>query len=105
MKTILFAPARPALLSCMFASTLLAADPTPADKSKDSGNPLLNESTLPYQLPPFDKIRNEHFQPAIEQGMAEHLKEIEKIAADKEKATFENTIVAMERSGRLLQRA
>ncbi|MGZ5023167.1 MAG: M3 family metallopeptidase, partial [Chthoniobacterales bacterium] len=63
------------------------------------------ESTLPYQFPPFDKIKDADFQPAIEQGMAEQLQEIEKIANQKEKPTFDNTIVAMEKSGRLLQRA
>ncbi len=68
-------------------------------------NPLLKESTLPYQFPPFDKIKNENFQPAIEQGMVEHLAEIEKIANQKDKPTFQNTIVAMEKSGKLLQRA
>ncbi|MDQ6860090.1 MAG: M3 family metallopeptidase [Verrucomicrobiota bacterium] len=77
------------------ASTMHAAD----------DNPLLKESTLPYQFPPFDKIKNEHFQPAIEQGMTEHLQEVDKIAAQKEKPTFDNTIVALEKSGRLLTRA
>ncbi|MGI8821220.1 MAG: M3 family metallopeptidase [Chthoniobacterales bacterium] len=74
-------------------------------RAADDVNPLLTESTLPYQFPPFDQIRNEHFQPAIEQGMAEQLHEIDEIARNPEKPTFENTIVAMERSGRLLQRA
>ncbi len=83
----------------------LAAKKIPATKVAANTNPLLTESTLPYQLPPFDKIRNEDFLPAIEQGMAEHLQESEKIANNKAKPTFENTIVAMERSGRLLQRA
>jgi peptidyl-dipeptidase Dcp len=84
-----------------------AASPTPAPQSSSANgsNPLLTESTLPYQFPAFDQIKNEHFQPAIEQGMAEQLKEIEKIAAQKDKPTLENTIVAMERSGQLLARA
>ena len=68
-------------------------------------NPLLKESTLPFQFPPFDKIKNDDFQPAIEQGMKEQLQEVDKIASQKEKPTFENTIVAMEKSGRLLARA
>ncbi len=89
----------------MIAASTSASDPNLAENSSANPNPLLTESTLPYQLPPFDKINNEHFQPAIEQGMAEHLKEIEKVAGENEKPTFENTIVAMERSGRLLQRA
>ncbi|MBA3387677.1 MAG: M3 family metallopeptidase, partial [Chthoniobacterales bacterium] len=89
----------------MIAASTSASDPNLAENSSANPNPLLTESTLPYQLPPFDKINNEHFQPAIEQGMAEQLKEIEKVAGENEKPTFENTIVAMERSGRLLQRA
>jgi peptidyl-dipeptidase Dcp len=68
-------------------------------------NPLLRESTLPYKMPPFDRIRNEHFQPAIEQGIVEHEKEVDAIADSRERPTFENTIVAMERSGQLLSRA
>jgi len=79
------------------------ASPTPAPSS--SANPLRTESTLPYQIPPFDRIKNEHFQPAIEEGMREQLKEVDTIAKKTDKPTFENTIVAMERSGRLLQRA
>jgi peptidyl-dipeptidase Dcp len=82
-----------------------AAKSSPTPKPSSSANPLLSESSLPYQIPPFDKLKDEDFQPAIEQGMAEQLKEVEKIAAQKEKPTFENTIVAMEKGGRLLQRA
>lgn len=67
-------------------------------------NPFARASTLPYQLPPFDKIRNEHFGPALEAGMAEQRREIEAVAQDAAPPTFENTIVAMERSGRLLAR-
>src|SRR5512132_2302540 len=70
-----------------------------------SDNPLLRESTLPYKFPPFDRIKNEHFQPAIEQGMSEQLKEVAAIAASSAKPTFENTIVALERSGQLFDRA
>jgi peptidyl-dipeptidase Dcp len=68
-------------------------------------NPLLRESTLPYNMPAFDRLRNEHFQPAIEQGIAEREKEVEAIAGNPDRSTFENTIVAMERSGQLLSRA
>jgi peptidyl-dipeptidase Dcp len=67
-------------------------------------NPLFKESTLPFHIPPFDKIKNEDFTPAYDQGMAEEIKEVEAIAANSEKPTFENTIVAMERSGQLLGR-
>ncbi|MEP6699545.1 MAG: M3 family metallopeptidase [Verrucomicrobiota bacterium] len=68
-------------------------------------NPLLTESKLPYQMPPFDRIKDEHFKPALEQGIAEEAKEAETIASQKDKPTFENTVVALEKSGRLLGRA
>jgi peptidyl-dipeptidase Dcp len=68
-------------------------------------NPLLTESTLPYHYPRFDKIKNEHFAPAIEAGMREQLQEIEPITNNSDKPTFENTVIALERTGRLLDRA
>ena len=89
------------------AMCAVAAEKSPAPSSRPASmidNPLLKESTLPYHVPPFDKIKNEHFTPAYEQGMADELKEVEAIAANPEKPTFENTIVAMERSGDLLGR-
>src|SRR5690606_16499641 len=67
-------------------------------------NPFFAPSPLPLQYPPFDRIRDEHFAPALERGMAEHLAEVESIASNPEPPTFENTIVALERSGRLLER-
>jgi peptidyl-dipeptidase Dcp len=84
-----------------------AASPSPSPKpdGKATPNPLLTESTLPYQLPPFDKIKDEHFQPALEQGIAEEEKEADAIAKQTEKPSFENTIVALERGGKLLGRA
>jgi peptidyl-dipeptidase Dcp len=70
-----------------------------------ANNPFMNESALPYHYPAFDKFKDEHFTPAMEAGMREQLKEIEPIANNAEKPTFENTIVALERTGRLLDRA
>lgn len=67
-----------------------------------SDNPLLKESTLPYGAPPFDEIEHEHFREALEKGMAAHKAEIEQISGNEERPTFENTVVAMERSGELL---
>ena len=67
-------------------------------------NPLLKESSLDFHYPPFDQIKDEHFAPAYEKGMAEQLKEIEPIAANPEPPTFENTIVALEKTGDLLER-
>jgi peptidyl-dipeptidase Dcp len=68
-------------------------------------NPLFVESTLPYHAPRFDLIRNEHYQPALEEGMRQHLAEIDGIAKLMQPPAFDNTIVAMERSGALLDRA
>ncbi|WP_330180694.1 M3 family metallopeptidase [Nocardia sp. NBC_01503] len=67
-------------------------------------NPFFEPSTLPYQLPPFADIREEHYLPAFEAGMAEKLAEIDAIAADTEGPTFANTVVALERSGAVLTR-
>ena len=70
-----------------------------------SSNPLLEPSSLPYQLPPFAAIEDNHFAEAIEAGLAEQLAEIEAIVADPAPADFANTAEAMERSGRSLGRA
>jgi peptidyl-dipeptidase Dcp len=68
-------------------------------------NPFYSPSTLPFQAPPFDKIKDEDYQPAIEAGMAEELTEIRAIADNPAAPTFENTLVAMQKTGRLLRRA
>ncbi len=68
-------------------------------------NPLLRPSTLAYELPPFALIRDEHYLPAYEQGMAEQLAEVAAIAEQTGEPTFANTIEALERSGQLLDRA
>jgi peptidyl-dipeptidase Dcp len=69
-----------------------------------AANPFLTPSPLQYQAPPFDRIRDADYQPAIEQGMQENLDEIGKIASQDSAPTFANTIEAMERSGVLLTR-
>ena len=61
-------------------------------------------STLPYALPPFDQVRLEHHRPAFDAGMAEQRSEVEAIATNPDAPTFENTLVALERSGQLLTR-
>ena len=68
-------------------------------------NALLTPSPLALHFPRFDQIHDDDFLPALRQGIAEHRKEIEAIAANPDKPTFDNTIVAMERSGRTLDRA
>ena len=68
-------------------------------------NPLLAPWTGPYGgVPPFDKVKVEHFKPALEAAMAEQLAEIDKIANDPAPPTFENTLAALERAGRALDR-
>lgn len=67
-------------------------------------NPLLTASTLQYQAPDFSKIKDEHFAPAFEQGMTEHMADIQAIIDNPEPASFENTIVALEKAGPLLTR-
>ena len=66
-------------------------------------NPLLVKSTLPYGAPDFTKIKNEHFLPAILEGMKLQNEAIEKIVASKENPTFENTILALEESNKTLE--
>src|SRR6266513_3625151 len=91
---------------CIFACASLGLAQITAVFAADlKDNPLLNESSLPYHVPPFDKIKDEHFAPATEEGMREELKEVEAVANNSEKPTFDNTIVALERTGRLLDRA
>jgi peptidyl-dipeptidase Dcp len=68
-------------------------------------NPFAKPSPLPFQAPPFDKIKDADFQPGLEEGMKQQLVEIEAIANSSLPQTFENTIVAMERSGAMLTRA
>lgn len=72
------------------------------DKGKD--NPFLSKYDTPFGVPPFDKIKVEHFVPAFEKGMAEQKKEVESILENKEEPTFENTIIAMDNTGKLLTR-
>jgi peptidyl-dipeptidase Dcp len=70
-----------------------------------SGNPLLAEWTGPYGgVPPFDRVRIEDFKPALEAAMAEELAEVERIASNPQPATFENTLGALEGTGRTLSR-
>ena len=68
-------------------------------------NPFFAPSTLPFHAPPFDKIKDEDYQPAIEAGMAQSLAEVGRIADDPAPPTFDNTFVAMEKGGQLLDRA
>ena len=64
-----------------------------------TGNPLLKEWKTPLQTPPFNEIKNEHFMPAIQEGMRIEIAEVEEIINNSEKPTFKNTIEALEKSG------
>ncbi len=81
-----------------------AQDDTAQTETVNEANPLFAESTLPLHYPPFDKIQDSHFGPAFDRGMEEHLAEIEAIASNDEPATFENTILPLEKSGEILSR-
>jgi peptidyl-dipeptidase Dcp len=81
-----------------------AGKPMSAGKLMSADNPFFTLSDLPYQLPPFERIAIEHYRPAFARGMAEQRDEVEAIASSAEPPTFDNTLVALERSGRLLQR-
>ena len=70
----------------------------------NSMNPFLNEYETPFQIPPFEAIKFSHYEPAFIQGMKEHLEEIDVIANNTEAPTFENTIEALERSGKTLDK-
>src|SRR5258707_166118 len=87
----------------MMSSSVIPAQST--DAGFGPGNPFYVPSALPFQAPPFDKIKDNDYQSAIEAGMAEQRKEIRAIADNPAAPTFENTIVAMEKTGALFQRA
>ncbi|QAA81478.1 M3 family peptidase [Aequorivita sp. H23M31] len=75
------------------------------DNMSERSNPLLVESTLPYYAPDFSKIKDEDFEPAMLEGIAQQKKAIDEITSNPEEPTFENTVVALEKSGELLDRS
>ena len=86
--------------------TMSSSTETPVAQPKNTiGNPLFNKSSLPYEAPPFDLIKNEHFKPAFVEGLKINEAEIKQITENPKPATFENTVVALEKSGELLKRA
>jgi peptidyl-dipeptidase Dcp len=94
-----------ASIALAYAATAIPAVAASASPAVlEASNPFARASTLPFHYPAFDKIKDEHFKPAFEVGMRVHLLEIEAIANSKSAPTFDNTIVAMERAGRLLAR-
>ena len=99
-----------ALACCaLLAGTVgVTAHAAPASAPHTAGaiiaNPFYKASTLPFEAPDFSKIKNADFQPAVEEGMKLQRAEIEKIANNPAAPTFENTIVAMEKTGAMLNR-
>src|SRR5690606_33637240 len=95
-------------LALALAATSLhaqAQDATPVAATAEQSNPFFAESPLPLHYPQFDRIRDSDFAPAFDRGMAEQLAEIAAIADNPAAPTFDNTIVAMEKSGQVLNRA
>lgn len=88
--------------SCKEANNNSKSKQYTAEDMKD--NPLVQESTLPYYTPDFSKIKDEHFKPALEYALQDHMEKIEKIANNPEEPSFENTLVEMEKAGDLLDR-
>jgi peptidyl-dipeptidase Dcp len=76
-----------------------------ADTRFGPSNPFWRPSPLPFHAPPFDKIKDEDYQPAIEAGIADQLTEVQAIADNPAAPTFENTLIAMQKTGQLLRRA
>src|SRR4051812_9487942 len=105
MRKLLLASA--ALAVTTTAQPALAAAPKarpPASATLPASNPFARPSTLPFETPDFSKIRDSDYLPALLAGMAQQKAEVTAIANQKAAPTFDNTVVAMERSGLLLER-
>jgi peptidyl-dipeptidase Dcp len=83
----------------------VAKAPAAPVATSEAVNPFFADSPLPLHYPQFDKIKDSDFAPAFDRGMAEQIREVEAIANSAEAPTFDNTIVAMEKGGRILERA
>ncbi|WP_291108306.1 M3 family metallopeptidase [Flavobacterium sp. UBA6195] len=88
----------------LFSALTTAVTINAQDKNKTTMNPFFETYTTPYQVPPFHLIKNEHFKPAILEGIKKQEAEINAIVSNKEKPTFDNTVLAMENSGKLLSK-
>jgi peptidyl-dipeptidase Dcp len=91
------------IIAC--ASIIVACSKSDEQSTTDTAmNPFFKEFDTPFGVPPFELIKIDHYKPAFEEGFKQHKAEIETIIAHSEKATFENTIVALDRAGQLLNR-
>ena len=89
-------------LSLIALALILNACNTAKEVKKDMNNPFFKEYTTPFQVPPFNEIKLEHYMPAVDAGIADQIAEIKAITDNKEEATFNNTILAFDLSGDLL---
>jgi peptidyl-dipeptidase Dcp len=96
IRTLFLGAAAVAVLGAGTAPSALCAAP--------AANPFAQPSSLPLQAPMFDRIKDSDYEPAFEEAMKQQIAEIDAIANDKAAPTFENTLVAMEKSGRMLDR-
>ncbi len=86
-----------------FAAGTLMWSGCKESQKNDMENPFLQAYNTPYEVPPFDKIKNEHFKPAFTKAFEEHNKEIDAIISNTDAPTFDNTIAALDYTGRLLK--
>ena len=89
-------------LSLIALALILNACNTAKEVKKDMNNPFFKEYTTPFQVPPFNEIKLEHYMPAVDAGIADQIAEIKAITDNKEEANFNNTILAFDLSGDLL---
>lgn len=92
------------ILLAACAVAILSGCGSQGKQAAPTENPFLSEYTTPFQVPPFDQIKMEHYKPAFLQGMEEQQKEIDAIVNNPEPATFQNTIAALDQSGALLRK-
>ncbi|MET1054392.1 MAG: peptidyl-dipeptidase Dcp [Pedobacter sp.] len=101
MRQLLIMP----LMAIIAVTSSCERNGSKSENDPSSANPFADTSKLAYQTPDFDKIKDSDFEPALEEGMKIQLAEIEKIADNSAAATFENTLLEMEKSGQMLSRA
>src|ERR1700761_2687365 len=99
MKQSAYSPLVTILLTVTTGTTMAQTNP-----GLPASNPFYAASKLPLQAPAFDKIKNSDYKPAFEEGIKQQMAEVEKIANNPAAPTFENTLIAMEKSGQLLKR-
>jgi peptidyl-dipeptidase Dcp len=92
------------VLMYFISSCSSLADRTVVRDSLSPSNPFSSMSTLPYQAPALDKIKNSDFEPALDAGMREKLEEVDRIVNTPDSPTFQNTLIALEKAGQTLQR-